>query len=610
MKTEISPAFLKPYFTEKKKHIAYTKTVEIMNRLKCHANGEHPSYQTSTTEDGNQTMTNVITEKRPHEQPESKAYRSKIFVPITKATVSKVFSSLLKIRKAHGWAIKYDKNTVSKKLQEGETMQDYCESNYPYFGSITNWMFNVGIKHYGIDPNGVNAVIPIELEIEDGTFYRPFVFTFDSNQVYDYQQDDYAILLSTDKSHYTENGHEFKEGKVFWVITTVTIQRWEQINGKGDMKITKEYKHNIGELPVRKNRGVFYSAMDKIFIWESRLDPIVPRLTEAAREYSDLQLEVTFHMHSESWTWASQECVECDGTGKVKKGTHSVKCTAKGCNGGRLTNSPFNSIVVKPPMAGEVAAPIPPKGYIIKPTDIVKIQNERVQDHLFQALSAINMEWLVQTPMNQSGKAKEVDRDELNNFVSGIAEDIISIMDWAYYFTGEMRNKVRIPSKEERLKQLPEIPVPDKFDLISVETSIDMLIKGKPYLSPILNASLEIDYANKQFNAEPEIKRHLEVYFSLDPIPGKSEADKAQMLNAGGVTQIDYIMSCNLERFIQKAMNDNEGFIDFTLDKQIPIIQKYATEKLKELSAKESTMKIVDGKAKNKNDDKEDDKAA
>ncbi len=610
MKTEITAEFLKPYFTNKKKHKAYAKTVEIMNRLKCHANGEHPSYQQVDTNDPNmandKTMSNIITEKRPNESDATKDYRIKIFVPITKSVVSKIFSSLMKIRKSADWAVKYDPKKESKLLQEGECLDDYCEKNYPFFGSITNWAFNVLIKHYGIDPNGVVAIIPLEMPVEDGTFLRPFAFCFDSNQIFDYQQDDYAILYSTDKSEYSIGGNEKKsDGKIFWVITTQEYQKWEQADSKGTMTQTLTYPHGLDELPVFKMGGIFYKSMDRIFIWESRLDAIVPRLTEAAREYTDLQAEVTLHTHSEKWMWATQKCLECDGNGaRTIKGKGSVICDK--CHGsGKTGTSPYEHIMIRPGMPGESTAPIPPAGYISKSTDIVKIQNERIQDHLYQALSAINMEWLVQVPQNQSGKAKEVDRDELNNFVSGIAEDLVNKMDRVYYFTNELRNKIRIKNRVDRLAQLPSINVPDKFDLVSVETSIDMLIKARQTsLSPILIANLEIEYATKQFSADPYVKEKLELYFRLDPLPGLSDDAKQLRLANKGITQLDYVISSNMEQFLERAILENPGdesenknsFFDMDFDAQFKIISGYAQDKIKENSAKEAVMTTIKGK--------------
>lgn len=604
--TQITQDFLKPYFKGEKKHIAYEKTCEIMDRLKSHANGEHPSYHKTTLKDGRRSkdMSDIITEKRPNEQENSKEYRNKIFVPITKSTVSKIFSSLLKIRKSRDWHIKWDEKKVSAKIKKGETLKEYCETNYPYFNSVTNWMFNVGLKHYGIDPNGVTAIIPLELKITDGTFYKPFAFSFDSDQVYDFVQDDYAILYSTDKSTYTDGNMTYDNGNVFYVIDTRSVQRWEQINLAGDMTLKQECVHGLNELPVFKNKGVFYKAMDKIFIWESRLDPIVPRLTEAAREYNDLQIEKVLHVHSETWEWASQDCTFCAGTGKVTQGKGSVVCTAPGCNSGKTIISPFGKIVVSAGMAGAPPAPIPPKGYIEKKsTEIVKIITEGVREHLYEALSAINMQFMGEVPLTQSGKAKEVDRDELNNFVSGIAEDIVWIMDRIYYFTNEYRNKVVVSNKEERMQQLPKVAVPDKFDMISIETSLDMIIKARSNnLSSELITALELEYAQSQFSADPEIKERLQLTFYLDPLPGLTQDVKDSMLLNKGITELDYCISCNLSQFINRAMYENPedegakkiGFEDMTFDEMNTIIEGYAKEKLNEISAKEKVKQQIE----------------
>ena len=581
---------LQKYFSGEKKHIAYEKTVEIMNRLKTHANGEHPSYHKETKD---KTMSDVITETRPNEDPKVKDFRVKIYVPITKSTVSKIFSSFMKIRKSDDWNVKYNQKEISKKLNEGESLFDYMEIKYPYFGSLTNWAFNVGLKHYGIDPNGVVCVMPLDLNIKDGEFFRPYNYCFESDRVYEFIENESAILYSHEKSTYVSGGKEFTDGNVFFVVDKISYQRWEQTDQKGGMTLAAQLNHGLGELPVFKNKGIFYKSMDKVFVWESRLDPIVPRLTEAAREFSELQGDKLMHLNPEKWVHLSQDCSECNGSGSVIRGKNSVQCSK--CMGyGKIISSAYQFGTVRQGMPGETPSPWPPATYVLKPVEIIKILGESVKEHLYEALSSINMQFMVEVPLNTSGKSKEVDRDELNNFVNGIAEDLVYIMDKSYYFSNELRNKVRIPNKEERLKQLPSINVPDKFDLIGVETSLDMIIKGRTNnLSPELVTKLELEFAEKQFCTEPEIKNRMELVFTLDPFSGTSEDIKDSKLASGGITELDYIISSNIEQFVQRAIMENENFFMVELKDQKTIIENFAKEKQKQMSAKEDVMTLI-----------------
>jgi hypothetical protein len=82
-------------------------------------------------------------------------------------------------------------------------------------------------------------------------------------------------------------------------------------------------------------------------------------------------------------------------------------------------------------------------------------------------------------PLSQSGVAKEVDKDELNNFVHSVAEDLISILDNLYFFINLYRNKIRIGNDKELMEQLPVISVPERYDIISGTYLLEELQRAK-----------------------------------------------------------------------------------------------------------------------------------
>jgi hypothetical protein len=91
----------------------------------------------------------------------------------------------------------------------------------------------------------------------------------------------------------------------------------------------------------------------------------------------------------------------------MKEGVQSV-CDK--CENGTILKSPYKDFVVKKAAFDEQQVPTPPAGYIQKDVEIIKIQDERIKNKIYNSLSALNMEFLAETPLNQSGKAKEVDR--------------------------------------------------------------------------------------------------------------------------------------------------------------------------------------------------------
>jgi hypothetical protein len=574
-----TPDLLQKYALKRLTYKGYQDAVDLYEDLRVHADGEMPK--------------DVIEERRPSESERIKEYREKIYVPITEATVSKVITSLSKIRRSQDWSIEYDASKIPAKVagRKGETLQDYCEKNYPYFKSITNWAFSVLLRAMCIDANAIEAIWPINRQPQSTEFLKPFATIFHSDQVLDYVMDDYAVLLSTDMYTYRDRDQIERMGVVIYVINTTHIHRWVQVDLDQSMREEWRYEHRLGYAPIRRLGGVFFRGYDNIFVYKSRIQGMVPRLKEAARIYSDLQAEIVQHVHSDKWLFSQTECRHCSGKGYLEDRKHECKS----CNGvGYVSTSPYSNMVLRPQNNMEQGqVPTPPAGYIQK-TDVALMVDRidaQVDKQIYQALSAINMEFLAKAPLNESGMAKEVDKDELNNFVHSVAEDMVSAIDWTYRVNNDYRYKDLVPNLEEREGMLPNIPVPEKFDLLSSTLLLDDLAKAKQNgINPVIQNELQIEYAAKKFYNEPRVKNELEAIFELDPFPNISDEEKMTRLSNDGITQIDYVISSNIQQFVRRAMTEDPQFASKKLSDRKKVMEKYANEVIRKNSPAEQLL--------------------
>ncbi len=571
MSTLLTEDIVKEYIVNGKRHKLYSETCKSYNQMLIFSDGADAG--------------DLIRERRPSESEEIHKYRDKIYVCITESTINRVIMSLNKIRKSSDWNIRYDTSKVSPKINEDETLQHYCEYNYPFYSSVTNWLFNICLKNYLIDSNALCVVIPLDVFIAENEILKPFGLIFNSDNILHYKQDEFAIVMSTDQATYNYKGVEYNNGKIYYAIDTVRIQKLVQNDPSGNIVMEYEYNHNFGKLPAFKLKGIFKRAYDTDILYQSKISTMIPHLKEAVREYSDLQAGVVNHLHPTMWAYANEECKDCLGTGKVKSGTRSITCSKCKGEGNKIVN-PYSMIMVKPPIPGQANVPTPPAGEIPKQIDIIKLQNERVNDHIYKSLASINMEFLAEVPLSQSGVAKEVDKDELNNFVHSVAEDLISILDNLYYYINLYRNKIRIGNDKELMEQLPVISVPERYDIISGAYLLDELQRAKTAgLNASIIKNMEIEYANKKFNYDPQVKDSMELVYRLDPFPAISEDDKMAMLTNKGITLIDYIISCNINQFVHRAMIENTNFADMKYEQQMQVFRDYADEIIKSNSA-------------------------
>ena len=571
MPTIITTDLLKQYFSkEGKKSATYKECVQLEKGLRVHADGIFP--------------VDLLNDQRPSEPKNVMIYRKAIWQAITKETVSRIVTCLSKIRRSTDWAVQYDNKSFSSKIAKEELPTEYFEKSFPHFQTLTNWLFSVCLKEYLVDANAVCVVMPIDFVMESTDYIKPYPVIFNSEQVFEYVVDDYCVIKSKDKSRYLADDGKtvIADGDIFWLITYQRITRYDQTDSKGTMTPVVDYPHGLGYMPAFKLGGVYLKSVDRTPIFESRINSIVPRLNKAAREDNDLDVSVVRHLFPEKWEFSSGDCKVCHGIGKTPGVNGEVVCTA--CNGaGRIVTSPFQSHVITPAKIEEQQVPTPPAGYIDKDIEIVKLQDERIEKHMYKALASINMEFLSKTPMNESGVAKEVDRDELNNFVYSVAEDLVKIMDRIYFISFDYRYKVVVPINKDRHMMLPKVNVPEKYDILSVNYLIEEYQKAKnAKINPVIINKMEQDIANKKYSTDPEMAKEINAILKLDPFSGMTSDDKMAYIQNRFITQQDAVISANIVQFVRKAFGENDKFYTLGLKEQQDIMIQYAKAKIAE----------------------------
>lgn len=564
------------YLKEKTFHNYYKKTIEIEEQMAVHADGIYPK--------------KLLDERRPNEPLEVKEYRKIIWSAKTKPTFYKIFSSLQKIRRSQDWSIRYENQDQFSKIREQETLEDYCETMYPGFYSVTNWVFTLMLRKYLIDPNAVVFVAPITREIPENEYLKPIAQIFDSKNVIDYVHEDYAVLLNPTGAVYI-SGNKPVRGKTYWIITTEQTFRYDQINGRMQFALVDRYDHNLGYLPAFKLKGIIVDQTENMHLYESKINGVIPEFDEAVREYSDLQAAKVLHIYPERWEFAQNECTACKGQGLARNPAWYEGCAAEvmaqiqctTCQGrGFTVAGPYSKIMVHPvknaAIEGIAQIPTPPAGYVEKDVDIVEIMDQSVEKHIYNALAAINFEFLQKTPLSESGIAKEVDKDELNNSVHSIAEDIVAAMDSIYWLIALYRYK-ELYAPEDIVEMIPDVHVPEKFDILSSQHSLDELTSAKTAkINPVLQGAMEELFANARFNTDPSVRDKLVLILKLDPLPNITEDDKMSRLSNKGITLETYVISSNIQEFVQRAIEEDQKFVDLELEKQREVLKKYAKE--------------------------------
>ena len=535
---------------QKRSHYPVKENVKQAKRIEVHAEGEYPA--------------ELIEGRRPFELDFIRDYRKEIYRSKTKGTINKVISSLEKIRRSPEWGATYP--TMPPKIKKGETLEDYLETGIGGFYSLTNFIFNYYLKSYLIDANmGVLWKVDYTAETE---YLKPYPEVYDSDDIL-WHSEGHLVLEEEDDTY------------TYWTNEMITKY---QVNGHRKLIKTYEMENPFGFIPFVKAKSRIKEIENGFVVNESRIDPMVEDLDEAAREYSDQQASVVNYLYPERWEYASEPCSECkDLVTGISTGIISIEGKAptqcRSCNGTGKTGQtgPYRKFVVQPPSKLEGESVItPPFGYVSKDSSIIEIVDKRIANHLYSALASINMQFLDQTPLNISGEAKSIDKDELNNFVYSIAEDLVYFYDASAYVIAAIRYQSILPDFQA---YLPIVRVPERYDLLNENFILDDLVKAKEKkLSPILIAEMEKNFYKKRYYGDADKVKYLEASIDLNPLFGVSEEDKMVMKNNGGVVEIDYVISSNINKLLSQAIENDAAFLLKTKSEQKDVIKGLAEE--------------------------------
>jgi len=525
----------------------------------------------------------LIDKQRPNEQLEVKAYRKEIYQPVFSEVFDRVLNALGKIFRSDGFFLKYPNQADFTKIADDEKLDVYLTKRFTHSKSLMNWCAQVAMKQYIIDANGVCIIWANETE--DATEYK--------------QPQPY--IVNVDRILYYFEGHSIiyrgEEQREWYSLDAFAWRKYTQAK-RGEIIMVEERIHNLGVFPAFSLGGIVEEEEELAREYESRFKAMLPWLNVATIEFSDLQAEITMHMHSKEWAYQDQQCTTCHGMGyNINKENEKVPCTNTSCKGGYVGHSPFDIIRVRPATTtmGETPAPIPPGGYIQKQTEIARLQAERIDAHRYRALSAVNMQFLEQSPVAQSGVAKAYDRDETNNTFYGVATDLAQIMERAAYFVAKWRYNLIYDDATIR-SMSPICVVPNTFDIVGSQYLLDEVKQSKESsLNDNVIAQIEKEYIRKRFPNDVQMQHELIDSFDLDPMSGLSEDEKALLISNKGATKQDYIISTYISDFINRAYSENKDFNNLQRQKQYAVLVGYANDKLKDINVKDILVNKIFG---------------
>lgn len=559
---------------KKHRHVNYQATIEHAEEMAVHAWGEKPI--------------KILDKARPREDEAVKQYRIDSWEPITQSDFDKAIYITQKGFNTKLFSINFPPQPAGVKLAETETLEHYTRKIFPLFDNVFNFFSEVLLKAMIADANGVVCIVPTKYELLQNELQAPNIVIFNSKQVLDKKDGVYFVLQDQNTVKLKNN----REGAIIHVLTVNSIVTYEETDTSDNKKIFVEaarFDHNFEILPAWHLGGV-PDSRSYPYYFLSFFNAALPYWNKAVRLESDLDGALVNHLHPQKWEMTMDcEHVEngqqCQG-GKiyVEKINKSITCSK--CHGaGKISvKSPFDVYQINSDkllsMEGKMPV-VPPAGYITVPTEIITVLNEKIQQNLEKGLSSICMDIINKVGLDQSGKAKEIDRTELNTFMSKIFDYIFdNHIPNVFYFINKYRYGVLFGKKVD--DYLPTISKPTSFDVLTIQDVTEELSKAKENnSSPVYLEALERDLIDKRFSTNEEIRTRASLCIELDPFPNRSIEDKINMKLNQTVSNEDLVISDNIVKFVKMALEEYPDFPDMEMNEQNDILKGYAEELLK-----------------------------
>lgn len=559
----------------------YLERVGEFNRMKLHF---------SPTE---LLIRNILLTKYPSEPEDIRSYKIRNWKPITKTYVSKIYKALARIRQAEDYTINYPNKILKQYFDQ------YWSNKYG--STFEEWIFNNAFLAFLLDANGGVFFMPIEenesnekillepiiISSEDIVYYKPLEFVIvkwnqpnsyiyiDRNSIYELQ-------------HLKQNSNNAKSNSI--IIKEILVHNL-------DLFFFVQFGGNIKDINIP--------------VYESVIAGITPFFESALLAFSELEAGIKQHVFPDKWRFATNKCVNCDGSGKITfKGNKEKPVTDKCpvCSGtGDMPTGMFAEVVIYPNTGLHEKAPIPPFGYVQKDFEPIEFLKGYYKQMLSEGLRAINMDYLADTPLNESGRAKEIDRSEFTSFLYEVSQlfigkfvyNCIKILSRAYFY---------YTTEETFVNELqPTITVPRNFNFIYFEGSSILESMKKSGVGYDIIAEMERRYINKEFGNFPYEHAVLILCNTLDPLRGMTLDEKIETYNAGGVGYKDFILSINIRNIIKRIIERTYGlsFLNKPLLEQIQIINSELNNFIKEIEDYETDNKAMSSSAQSQVTDDE-----
>ena len=544
-------------------HSNYEYNVDQSKQMGVHLKGEVP--------------VDLLKIYRPNEPSDIQKYRYDIYEPITKSQGKRIVNVLSKIQQNANYSIVFPEQN---NINESDNLQTYVTQDYPYFNSVENWGFSVAMQQDLLDANSLVVVMPLVIPDDNVSYLKPFTFIYRSEQVLDSGLNYHTILLDE------KNVVNDVELNIWLIVTDSQIIKVTQTSPSNLAVVNIDilFEFSFGEVPAYFLKGD-YREETIPYAYDSFISGILPYWNTLLRMNSDLEAQYVNQFYLERVEIEVNCHNNCqkdeDGIFKTRRIDNGELVVCSTCHGKGTLNgrSPYGVTSIRKENLDDGDLEFPGVQYIDKPIEIIEVTEKKIALLLSQGFASINMDIIDKVGENQSGKAKDIDRTELTSFLNKISTNFFdNILYNAYRFISLWRYSVIDEAT------FPIINKPTSFSVLDSSTLVEEIKMLDE--AGVNTTQWELDLIAKKFPNDMKKQDFEKALIELDPLSGKTEEEKTEIVMNGGVSREQFIVSSNLRNFLMDIMEKDEDFLQKT--------REVKNAALIELAKKQIVLPVID----------------
>jgi hypothetical protein len=511
-----------------------------------------------------------------------------------KATISRAFAD-------QNWSIRYSQEI--EPIFGQDTFQRFVNEEIDRFGSLEMFIKNMVPTLKLIDPNGIIAIEPDDIdtviddegeEIVSNELIRPMPEYYSCKSIVGQEFGEYYMVITDDRTEVKVGTKTEKTGIVLEIYDNMNIWKVYQIGKRSDMTFSEPvlyFAHNLGYVPCHKLEGMPQLVGGEI-AFQSPFITAVPLLDQVILDESYLQISKATSAFpfmvalGEICEFVDREGNKCQD-GQIFDPINGGYRTCGSCNGSGVKSrfSPTGMLLIKPKTSlsdGDSSLSGEYLKFVSPPMDTLTFLRGEIEQQMSKARRILHLPSsdeasTIGEASTATGSLNKV--RALYAFIKPISDQIFNLYEFCLVTMGKMRYGENFGGVN--------LVYPTSFDISTPSDYLSIISEGvKAGVPPSITFSNVYNYIRAIHYTDEETSAVYDLIINADELLLMSSADIVARIANGTVERYQDVIHHSAPQLIMELIRnfipteDAQRFIDLPMGEQVAALNRLASERV------------------------------